>query len=34
MATSALIGGLPVEGVELRIGSYDTEIDRVITERE
>ena len=31
MATSALIGGLPVPGVEMRIGQLEIEVDRVVT---
>lgn len=34
MATSALVGGLPVPGVSLRIGQNDTEVDRQVTEEE
>ena len=31
IATSALIGGIPVPGVEMRIGQMEIEVDRVVT---
>jgi len=34
MATSALIGGLPESGNELRIGQYECEVDNEITVEE
>jgi hypothetical protein len=34
MGNSALVGGLPGSGTELRIGGFDLEIDSEITEHE
>ena len=34
MGTSALIGGLPVSGVEMRIGQNEIEVDREVAEQE
>jgi hypothetical protein len=31
MGTTALVGGLPGEGSELRIASYDCEVDHEVT---
>ena len=34
MATSALIGGLPVSGVALKIGQMEVEVDRAVSSEE